>query len=304
MTVRRSGKIETFGELGTLKACLNDLMAILALPALWTGRTQDHVLRTLLDAVRHVLELDFVYAHLHLSTDRQVEMIQVADDANSKRRDRLNNALKRWLNRDPATRPCVLDEPDDDKLALASFRLGDDDRTDVLVAGSRRSGFPNESERLLLSVAADQATIGLREAQLSDEQRRVARELDLQMSRREGELEIAAVELKKENEQRRAAEQALRSVEAQLSNAARAAAAAEQARISELAELRKHYARLTPRERQVLPFVVAGQLSKQTAAELGTSEITIRVHRGHIMRKMHARSLAELIRMADKLEVR
>jgi len=72
---------------------------------------------------------------------------------------------------------------------------------------------------------------------------------------------------------------------------------------SELADLQKHYAHLTPREREVLPFVVAGLPNKQTAAELGTSEITIGVHRGQIMRKMAARSLAELVRMADKLGV-
>ena len=70
---------------------------------------------------------------------------------------------------------------------------------------------------------------------------------------------------------------------------------------SELAELRKTYSLLTPREREVLPFVVAGFANKETAAELGTSEITIGVHRGQIMRKMGARSLAELVRMADKL---
>jgi FixJ family two-component response regulator len=72
---------------------------------------------------------------------------------------------------------------------------------------------------------------------------------------------------------------------------------------SELTELQKHYALLTPRERQVLPFVVAGLANKQTAGELGTSEITIGVHRGQIMRKMAARSLAELVRMADKLGI-
>ena len=72
---------------------------------------------------------------------------------------------------------------------------------------------------------------------------------------------------------------------------------------SELAELQRHYHLLTPREREVLPFVVAGFANKQTAADLGTSEITIGVHRGQIMRKMGARSLAELVRMADRLEI-
>jgi FixJ family two-component response regulator len=72
---------------------------------------------------------------------------------------------------------------------------------------------------------------------------------------------------------------------------------------SELAELRSHYNLLTPREREVLPFVVAGFANKQTAADLGTSEITIGVHRGQIMRKMGAKSLAELVRMADKLQI-
>jgi FixJ family two-component response regulator len=72
---------------------------------------------------------------------------------------------------------------------------------------------------------------------------------------------------------------------------------------SELAELQRRHKLLTPREREVLPFVVAGFANKQTAAELGTSEITIGVHRGQIMRKMGARSLAELVRMADKLGI-
>jgi FixJ family two-component response regulator len=72
---------------------------------------------------------------------------------------------------------------------------------------------------------------------------------------------------------------------------------------SELTELQRHYNLLTPREREVLPFVVAGFANKQTAADLGTSEITIGVHRGQIMRKMGARSLAELVRMADRLGI-
>ena len=74
-------------------------------------------------------------------------------------------------------------------------------------------------------------------------------------------------------------------------------------RRSELTELQKRYDRLTPREREVLCFVIAGFANKRTAGELGTSEITIGVHRCQIMRKMAARSLAELVRMADKLGI-
>lgn len=72
---------------------------------------------------------------------------------------------------------------------------------------------------------------------------------------------------------------------------------------SEVAELQRHYQLLTHREREVLPFVVAGFANKVTASHLGTSEITIGVHRGQIMRKMGANSLAELVRMADKLGI-
>jgi FixJ family two-component response regulator len=78
---------------------------------------------------------------------------------------------------------------------------------------------------------------------------------------------------------------------------------AERRKRSELVSLKARYERLTPREHEVLTFVVSGFLNKQTAGELGTSEITVGVHRGQIMRKMGARSLAELVRFADKLGI-
>src|ERR1700719_182818 len=72
---------------------------------------------------------------------------------------------------------------------------------------------------------------------------------------------------------------------------------------SETFELRKRLGTLTPRERQVLALVVTGRLNKQIAGELGTTDPTIKVHRGRVMRKMGADSLADLVRMAEKLKI-
>ena len=72
---------------------------------------------------------------------------------------------------------------------------------------------------------------------------------------------------------------------------------------AELAGLRERFELLTPRERDVLPLVASGLLNKQAAAELGISEVTLQIHRGSVMRKMQAGSLAELVRMAGLLGV-
>jgi RNA polymerase sigma factor (sigma-70 family) len=72
---------------------------------------------------------------------------------------------------------------------------------------------------------------------------------------------------------------------------------------AELASLRKRLESLTPREREVLPLVVSGLPNKQIAAEIGTSEPTVKVHRSQLMRKMGANSLAELVRLAERIGI-
>jgi FixJ family two-component response regulator len=72
---------------------------------------------------------------------------------------------------------------------------------------------------------------------------------------------------------------------------------------AELGDLKKRYLNLTPRERQVVPLVVSGLLNKQAAAELGISEVTLQIHRRNVMQKMGAASLADLVRIAERLEI-
>jgi FixJ family two-component response regulator len=73
---------------------------------------------------------------------------------------------------------------------------------------------------------------------------------------------------------------------------------------AELSEIRARLATLTPREREVLEFVVAGKLNKQIAGELGTVEQTVKVHRAHVMQKMRVQSVAELVRLAERCGIR
>jgi FixJ family two-component response regulator len=91
-----------------------------------------------------------------------------------------------------------------------------------------------------------------------------------------------------------------------LLDATQAALRRDRARLDDerkFADLRTRHETLTTRERQVMALLVSGRVNKQIAAEIGISEVTVRLHRGQIMRKMRASSLADLIRIADKIKL-
>jgi FixJ family two-component response regulator len=77
----------------------------------------------------------------------------------------------------------------------------------------------------------------------------------------------------------------------------------KRAELADMDDLRARFNSLTPREKEVLPLVIGGLLNKQAASELGISEVTLQVHRSRIMKKMQARSLAELVRLSSRLDI-
>ena len=181
-------------EINRLQRCVNDLVSVLALPAIWTGREPSQVVSTLLDALLGMLGLNFIYARLNDPFGGEpLEMVR--GDLKAGPRE-IGEVVKHWLgdepnNWPPLARNCIGDQ----EMSLVPLRLGLDGEIGAVVAGSARVDFPQQTERLVLSVAANQAAIGLQEARLRSEQKRVASELDLRVAQRTKELAEANEEL-------------------------------------------------------------------------------------------------------------
>ena len=203
-------------EIKNLQRCVNDLVSVLALPAMWSGGEPSQIVRTLLDALLRMLQLDFVYARLkEAGGQTPMEMVRVAPSPEQMAPPHeIVDALKEWIGIAPQKWPPVIRDPRGDRdISIVPLRLGLQGEIGVLVAGSERGDFPRQTEQLILSVAANQASVGLQEARLLSEQKQVASELDRRVAQRTTELAAANKELQTEIADRKRAGEDLRTSE-------------------------------------------------------------------------------------------
>ena len=189
---------ESAEEIKHLRRCLNNLVSILALPVIWSGGEPFQIAQTLLDTLLGMLSLDLVYVRLKgLAGEAPIQMVRVAQMREGlPGTEEICEALHGALGNDPQQWPSRMRNPiGDGNISILPLRLGLSDEMGVMVAGSQRAGFPEETDRLLLGVAANQAWIGLQEARRRSEQNRVASDLDVRVAERTRELAEANQEL-------------------------------------------------------------------------------------------------------------
>ena len=211
------------GEVKHLQRCINDLISLLALPAIWSGSDPSQVLHTLLDALMRMLRLDLVSVRL---TDpvggAPVEIVRLAEQQRQGQRpmpsaheicEALSQCAKNHSRKWP---PLLRSHMGEGDVSIVPLPLGLQGELGVIVAAAERTDFPRQTEALLLSVAANQASIGLQEARLLSHQKRLASELDQRVVQRTAELATANEELKKELAERRLIEERLGQEEREL----------------------------------------------------------------------------------------
>ena len=207
------------GEIKHLQRCINDLVSLLALPAIWSGGDPSQVLHTLLDALMRMLRLDLVSVRLTDPVgEAPVEIVRLAElRGPMPSAHEICEALSQCLKNDSRKWPPLLRNlMGEGDVSIVPLPLGLQGELGVIVAAAERTDFPRQTEALLLGVAANQASIGLQEARLLSHQKRVASELDQRVVQRTAELATANEELKKELAERTLVEERLRQEEREL----------------------------------------------------------------------------------------
>jgi len=182
-----------------LERCINDLIVVMALPAMWTVRDPSKIAETLLDVLVRMLRLDFAYVILRESVaETVIERVRSAESTNVEP-EVISRALGRWLKGEiPGQRALVPNPAGNGTVSLAVFRIGVQDELARFIAASTRPDFPTNTEQLLLQVAMNQAAIGLQEARRLREQHLATAELERGVAERTTEL--AALNEKLQNE--------------------------------------------------------------------------------------------------------
>jgi PAS domain S-box-containing protein len=203
-------------EIKHLQRCVNDLISVVALSAMWSGGEPSLIVHNLLNALLRMLQLDLIYVRLK-QTDGQapVEMVRFAQSQKHiAQPHEIGEIFEHWLGPHPQEWPPLVRNPlEGQEISIVPLRLGLQGEIGVIIAGSERADFPQQTEKLMLSVATNQAAIGLQEARLRNEQKRVTSELDRRVAQRTAELASANEELRREIVDRRHAEQDLKSSE-------------------------------------------------------------------------------------------
>ena len=182
------------GENKHLQRCINDLVSLLALPAIWSGGDPSQVLHILLDALLHMLRLDLVCVRLKDPVgERSVEIVRITELRGPMPPvNEICEALSRCLGDGSRKWPPLLRNLLGDRdVSFAALPLGLQGELGVIVVASEREDFPCQTEALLLNVAANQAALGLQETRLLSQQKLIAAELDQRVAQRTAELAAA-----------------------------------------------------------------------------------------------------------------
>ncbi len=207
------------GEIKHLQRCISDLVSLLALPALWSGGDPSQVLQILLDALLRMLRLDLACVRLKDPVGGlPVEIVQIAQlrgpmPPTQEICEALSHSYEDNSRKWPPLLRNLMGEGD---VSIVPLPLGLQGELGMMVVAAEREDFPRQTEALLLNVAANQAVIGLQEARLLRQQRRVAEELDRQIAQRTAELAVTNEELERELAERRLVEARLGQEEREL----------------------------------------------------------------------------------------
>jgi PAS domain S-box-containing protein len=152
-------------EISRLRRCMNDLVSVLAMPAIWTGRDFSTVVTTLLEVLVGMLDLDFAYARASDGTGGPPKQwIRVGYGRRDPPADEIGRILEPYLIQGPTQgNPRIANPVAEGTASIKVFHLGIQERVGEFIAGSLRTNFPSESENLLLQVATNQAAIALGE---------------------------------------------------------------------------------------------------------------------------------------------